>query len=149
MEECPVCGSTLESEAHECPSCGAVVREATAAFPPVSGPLAGAPVRDAVDADGPVLVVRKGPEIGERFYLDRPRLTVGRDPASDIFLNDITVSRDHAVLALEAGDVSITDAGSLNGVYVNGASVTSAVLKGGDAVQIGRFQMVFHSGGGK
>ena len=149
MEECPVCGSSLESDAHECPSCGAVVREATAAFPPVSGPLAGAPVRDAVDADGPVLVVRKGPEIGERFYLDRPRLTVGRDPASDIFLNDITVSRDHAVLALEAGDVSITDAGSLNGVYVNGASVTSAVLKGGDAVQIGRFQMVFHSGGGK
>jgi hypothetical protein len=149
MEECPVCGSTMETDARECPACGAVVREATAAFPPVAGPLSGAPVRDAVDTEGPVLVVRKGPEIGERFYLDRPRLTVGRDPASDIFLNDITVSREHAVLTLEAGGVSIKDAGSLNGVYINGASVTEAVLKGGDAVQIGRFQMVFHSGGGK
>lgn len=149
MENCPACGSALEPDAHECPACGAVVREATAAFPAVAGPLSGAPVRDATDEDGPVLVVRKGPEIGERFYLDRARLTVGRDPASDIFLNDITVSREHAVLTLEGGDVSIKDAGSLNGVYVNGASVTSAALKGGDSVQIGRFQMVFHSGGGK
>ena len=149
MEKCPACGSALEPDAHECPACGATVREATAAFPAVAGPLSGAPVRDTADEDGPVLVVRKGPEIGERFYLDRPRLTVGRDPASDIFLNDITVSREHAVLTLEGGDVSIKDAGSLNGVYVNAASVTSAVLKGGDSVQIGRFQMVFHSGGGK
>ncbi|HEY5468077.1 MAG TPA: FHA domain-containing protein [Coriobacteriia bacterium] len=149
MEECPACGSALEPDAQECPSCGAVVHELTAAFPPVAGPHADVPVRDAADSDGPVLVVRKGPEIGERFYLDRPRLTVGRDPASDIFLNDITVSREHAVLTLEAGSVSIKDVGSLNGVYVNGASVTSADLKGGDAVQIGRFQMVFHSGGGK
>jgi hypothetical protein len=149
MEMCPVCGSALDSDAFECPSCGAVVREATAAFPPVAGPLVAPPVREAAEADGPVLVVRKGPEVGERFYLDRPRLTVGRDPASDIFLNDITVSREHAVLALEKGVLSITDAGSLNGVYVNGASVTSAVLEGGESVQIGRFQMVFHSGGGK
>jgi hypothetical protein len=149
MEECPACGSALEPDAQECPSCGAIVHELTAAFPPVAGPHADAPVRDAADSDGPVLVVRKGPEIGERFYLDRPRLTVGRDPSSDIFLNDITVSREHAVLTLEAGSVSIKDVGSLNGVYVNGASVTSADLKGGDAVQIGRFQMVFHSAGGK
>ena len=149
MEECPACGSALEPDAQECPSCGAIVHELTAAFPPVAGPRADAPVRDAADSDGPVLVVRKGPEIGERFYLDRPRLTVGRDPSSDIFLNDITVSREHAVLTLEAGSVSIKDVGSLNGVYVNGASVTSADLKGGDAVQIGRFQMAFHSGGGK
>ena len=149
MEECPACGSALEPDAQECPSCGAIVHELTAAFPPVAGTHADAPVRDAADSDGPVLVVRKGPEIGERFYLDRPRLTVGRDPSSDIFLNDITVSREHAVLTLEAGSVSIKDVGSLNGVYVNGASVTGADLKGGDAVQIGRFQMVFHSAGGK
>lgn len=147
MDECPACGAALETDAHECPECGVVVREATVSFEPVPGPLSDAP-RD-LDLDGPVLVVRKGPEVGERFYLDRPRLTIGRDPSRDIFLNDITVSRDHAVLTLEDGEVSIRDAGSLNGVYVDGVSVTSAVLSDGAGVQIGRFQMVFHSGGGK
>lgn len=149
MDFCPVCGEALEPDAHNCPACGAAVREATAEFPPVAGPLSEASAHDGADLDGPALVVCKGPEVGERFYLDRPRLTVGRDPASDIFLNDITVSRDHAVLTLAGGEVSIEDVGSLNGVYVNGASVTRATLKGGDGVQIGRFQMVFRSGGEK
>jgi pSer/pThr/pTyr-binding forkhead associated (FHA) protein len=125
------------------------VREATAEFAPVTGPLAGRSGEEPVSTDGPVLIVRKGPEVGERFYLDRPRLTVGRDPASGIFLNDITVSRDHAVLMLAGDEVTIEDAGSLNGVYVNGASVTRKVLADGDSVQIGRFQMMFHSGGGE
>jgi hypothetical protein len=149
MDNCPACGSALEPEVHECPECGASIREATAAFPAVAGPVADASAPDAADIDGPVLIVRKGPEVGERFYLDRPRLTVGRDPLSDIFLNDITVSREHAVLSLEGGEVSVQDAGSLNGVYVNGASVVHAVLRDGDGVQVGRFQMIFHSGGGK
>jgi pSer/pThr/pTyr-binding forkhead associated (FHA) protein len=126
-----------------------VVREATAEFAPVAAPLGDRPTEETVSFDGPVLIVRKGPEVGERFYLDRARLTVGRDPAAGIFLNDITVSREHAVLTLSGGEVTIEDAGSLNGVYVNGASVTRKVLADGDSVQIGRFQMMFCSGGGE
>jgi hypothetical protein len=149
MENCPSCGAELRPDAVECPECGMAIREATAEFAPVAAPLADQSASEAVGADGPVLIVRKGPEVGERFYLDRPRLTVGRDPESGIFLNDITVSREHAVLTLAAGEVTIEDVGSLNGVYINGASVTRTVLADGDSVQVGRFQMMFCSGGGE
>lgn len=149
MENCPSCGSPVGPETVECPECGMAIREATAEFSSIAAPLADRPAGEAINTDGPVLIVRKGPEVGERFYLDRPRLTVGRDPASGIFLNDITVSREHAVLTLTGGEVTIEDVGSLNGVYVNGASVTRTVLTDGDSVQIGRFQMMFHSGGGE
>lgn len=148
MDTCPACGAHIEGGVAACPSCGQPLREQTASFPPVTQ-TPPAPVRMPVGVDGPVLVVRKGPEVGERFYLDRPRLTVGRDPRSDIFLNDITVSRAHAVLEVGDFEVSLTDAGSLNGVYVNGVNVDRAVLRDGDQVQIGRFQMVFLSGGGE
>jgi hypothetical protein len=149
MDTCPACGAALETGVSACPACGRAVREATAEFPPVAGPLSEPQSKDTAGLDGPVLVVRRGPEVGERFYLDRERLTIGRDPESSIFLNDITVSRDHAVLSMQGSAVSIEDVGSLNGVYVNGASVTSAELHNGDQVQIGRFQMVFLSGGGE
>jgi hypothetical protein len=149
MDTCPVCGESLDADASFCPACGTSTHEATAEFPPVAAPLTEPTSKDAVDLDGPVLVVRRGPEVGERFYLDRERLTVGRDPASDIFLNDITVSREHAVLTKTDAGVSIEDVGSLNGVYVNGASTTRVVLRNGDQVQIGRFQMVFLSGEGE
>ncbi len=99
-------------------------------------------------AEGPALVVRKGAESGERFVIDRERLTVGRDPESDIFLNDVTVSRSHAVLKLTSEGVTIEDAGSLNGTYVNGIRVDSAPLAAGDIVQIGLFQMVYVPGSG-
>jgi hypothetical protein len=150
MDTCPACGAKIEPDATTCPSCGEALHERTAAFPPLGGPIAVAPSYPApVEAEGPVLVVRKGPEVGERFYLDRPRLTIGRDPSSDIFLNDITVSRVHASLDVEAHEVGVVDEGSLNGVYVNGVSVDRAVLHNGDQLQVGRFQMVFLSGGGE
>jgi len=149
MDACTACGATIEPGSVICAACGEPTHEATAEFPAVPGPLNAPAVKEGVDLDGPVLVVRRGPEVGERFYLDRERLTIGRDPASGIFLNDITVSREHATLVCDHGTVSVEDAGSLNGVYVNGASVTKATLKDGDQVQIGRFQMVFLSGGGE
>ena len=105
----------------------------------------GGPVPEPLE--GPVLVVRKGPQPGERFFIDRPELAIGRDPASDIFLNDMTVSRSHAVLEARHGEVSVRDAGSLNGTYVNGQCAERAVLRDGDIVQIGTFQMVYHAGG--
>ncbi len=145
MDRCPACDVELPADATVCPSCGEVLQERTASFEPVGEDVT--PLAQAAAADGPLLVVRKGPEVGERFYLDRPSLTIGRDPSADIFLNDITVSRAHAVFDVGAREVSVRDAGSLNGVYVNGVSVDRAVLKTGDQVQIGRFQMVFMSGG--
>jgi len=146
MDTCAACGAKVDDDATACSACGRSLPEKTASFAPVGETAEGVRPSAAV-TDGPLLVVRKGPEVGERFYLDRPRLTVGRDPVADIFLNDITVSRAHAVLEVVGSDVSISDAGSLNGVYVNGVSVDRAALRTGDQVQIGRFQMVFLSGG--
>jgi len=145
MAECPACGASVTADDRECPACGVVIAQATASFEPVTGqvPGAGAP---AENVDGPVLIVRKGPQPGERFFIDRPKLTIGRDPESDIFLNDMTVSRTHAVVELEAGAVRVKDSGSLNGTYVNGEIVESATLADGDVVQIGTFQMIFLSG---
>lgn len=141
MDQCAACGAKVDRDAKVCPDCGAALLGSTASFPPIVGERAPEPVLGAVA--GPVLVVSKGPQVGERFWVDRPRLAIGRDPASDIFLNDITVSRDHAVVELAEGVVSIRDAGSLNGTYVNGTLVDQAVLNVGDLVQIGTFQMVF------
>jgi pSer/pThr/pTyr-binding forkhead associated (FHA) protein len=142
MAECPACGATVDPDATECSSCGAALKGATASFEPIGG-TEEAPVAGAAPAEGPVLVVRKGPQPGERFFIDRPRLTIGRDPESDIFLNDMTVSRMHAVIEQIGTTVKVTDAGSLNGTYVNGVLVDSAELEHGDAVQIGTFQMAF------
>lgn len=148
MDTCPGCGAKVANDATTCPKCGSDLHERTISFPAVEGASgAGAGGHDVTD--GPVLVVRKGPEVGERFYLEDGHLTVGRDPASGIFLNDITVSRAHASLDIDAGHVTVADEGSLNGVYVNGVSVDKAVLVNGDQLQIGRFQMVFMSGGGE
>jgi hypothetical protein len=147
MDRCPACDSAVSAEDAVCPSCGVRLVGATASFEPVAAETsAGSP--EPVSADGPVLVVHKGAEVGERFYIDRDRLSVGRDPESDIFLNDVTVSRSHAILHLTPEGVTVEDAGSLNGTYLNDLLVDKALLHSGDALQIGRFRMIFLSGGG-
>lgn len=90
-----------------------------------------------------LLVVKRGPNAGSRFALDRPSVSAGRHPGSDIFLDDITVSRRHAEFRLEKGRFRIVDAGSLNGTRVNGQPVDAAVLANGDEIQIGKFRLVF------
>lgn len=146
MTECPACGRDVATGEALCPECGARVAGITESFPKIDADFEESGEHVEV-VEGPMLVVRKGPELGERFYIDRPRLTLGRDPDSDVFLNDVTVSRNHAVVESGGGEVKITDAGSLNGTYVNGVLVDSARLESGDVVQIGRFQMLFISGG--
>jgi hypothetical protein len=146
MSKCPSCGAEIREGATVCPSCGLALVETTAAFPPLSGGHGQSDL--PAECEGPLLIVRKGPEVGERFYVDRARLSIGRDPSSDVFLNDITVSRSHALVERAGDEVSISDAGSLNGTYVNGVSIERVVLKAGDAVQIGRFVMAFLAGGG-
>jgi pSer/pThr/pTyr-binding forkhead associated (FHA) protein len=147
MAKCSSCGIEVSAETTQCPECGARLAEPTASFDPVEVEPATSKPTEPV-SEGPVLVVRKGPQPGERFFVDRDRLTVGRDPKSDIFLNDMTVSRGHAVIDCSANVVSVKDAGSLNGTYVNGEIVDSAVLKNGDVLQVGTFQMLFLSGSG-
>ncbi len=147
MRRCARCGEPLDEHGETCPKCGSDLTDPTAAFGAV--PAAEREISaEIAPAEGPMLVVRKGPDVGETFYLDRARLTIGRDPECDIFLNDVTVSRHHCRLLFDGGEVTVEDTDSLNGTYVNGVCVDRAVLCSGDALQIGRFQMVFLSGGG-
>ena len=83
---------------------------------------------------------------GSRFLLDQPTTSAGRHPDSDIFLDDVTVSRRHAEFRLETDEFQVVDVGSLNGTYVNREPVDSAVLANGDEVQIGKFRLVFLTG---
>ena len=90
-----------------------------------------------------VLVVKRGPNAGSRFPLDQPVTSAGRHPNSDIFLDDVTVSRRHAEFRRENDEFRIVDIGSLIGTYVNREPVASAVLANGDEIQIGKFRLVF------
>ena len=90
-----------------------------------------------------LLVVKRGPNAGSRFLLDQPVTTSGRHPDSDIFLDDVTVSRRHAEFRMEGDKFEVVDVGSLNGTYVNREPKNSADLSNGDEVQIGKFRLVF------
>jgi pSer/pThr/pTyr-binding forkhead associated (FHA) protein len=89
-----------------------------------------------------LLVVRRGPNAGSRFLLDAPVTTAGRHPDSDIFLDDVTVSRRHAEFRREGNTFSVRDVGSLNGTYVNRERIDKVDLAGGDEVQVGKFRLV-------
>jgi pSer/pThr/pTyr-binding forkhead associated (FHA) protein len=94
-----------------------------------------------------MLLVQRGPDAGARFLLDTDVVTVGRHPDSDIFLDDISVSRRHATFTRTANGYVISDLGSLNGSYVNRDRIdTDVVLSGGDEVQIGKYRLIFFSG---
>lgn len=89
------------------------------------------------------LVIIKGPNIGDKFLINKSKFTIGRNPESDIFLDDVTVSRKHAVLKKVGKDFRIKDSGSLNGSYINGEIVEDATLKDGDRIQIGKYIFLF------
>jgi hypothetical protein len=93
-----------------------------------------------------LLVVRRGPNAGARFLLDHDVTTSGRHPDSDIFLDDVTVSRRHAEFHRGPTGFTVRDVGSLNGTYVNRERVESATLSNSDEVQIGKFRLVFIAG---
>ena len=94
-----------------------------------------------------MLLVQRGPDAGARFLLDTDVVTVGRHPDSDIFLDDISVSRRHATFTRTANGYVISDLGSLNGSYINRDRVdTDVILSGGDEVQIGKYRLIFFSG---
>jgi pSer/pThr/pTyr-binding forkhead associated (FHA) protein len=89
-----------------------------------------------------MLVVYRGPNAGTRFPLDQEITTAGRHRRSDLFLDDVTVSRHHAEFHWDSGELRIVDVGSLNGTYVNGQRIDSAVLTDGDEIQMAKFRLV-------
>ncbi|WP_127842049.1 FHA domain-containing protein [Actinomyces wuliandei] len=119
---------------------------------PAPSPLTGLNQQDAaaIAALPPgtaLLLVHHGPTTGARFLLDAAETTVGRHPRADIFLDDVTVSRKHAVFSsLPEGGYGVRDSGSLNGTYVNRTRVEQVVLQAGDEVQIGKYRMTYHPG---
>ena len=106
---------------------------------------AGAPQAD-LEAGQALLVVQRGPNAGSKFLIDKDVTTAGRHPESDIFLDDVTVSRRHAEFRREDGKFFIRDVGSLNGTYVNRQRVEEAQLASGDELQIGKFKLTFYIG---
>jgi pSer/pThr/pTyr-binding forkhead associated (FHA) protein len=102
---------------------------------------------DAIAALPPgsaLLIVHQGPQAGARFLLDTPVTTAGRHPERDIFLDDATVSRKHAVFIRDELGFSVRDEGSLNGTYLNGRTVDSASLVAGDEIRIGKYRLTYH-----
>jgi pSer/pThr/pTyr-binding forkhead associated (FHA) protein len=101
---------------------------------------------DALPVGHALLVVQKGPGAGSRFLLDQDQIQAGRHPESEIFLDDVTVSRRHAVFDRNPEGFTVSDVGSLNGTYVNRDRIERVQLKDGDEVQIGKYRLVFFSG---
>ena len=94
-------------------------------------------------ADRAMVVIHRGPAKGARFLVDQSEVAIGRSVESPIFLDDVTVSRKHALLVKDASSFRIKDQGSLNGTYLNNKSVTDSPLSTGDEIQIGKFHMLF------
>lgn len=105
-----------------------------------------ATILKALQEDSAMLVSLIGPNKGARYLLDSEVTRIGRATDNEIFLDDVTVSRKHAQIKKQARKFQLEDLGSLNGTYLNGAIATSAELKDGDEVQIGKFRMHFFSG---
>lgn len=102
---------------------------------------------EGLTAGSALLVVKRGPAAGSRYLLEEATVTAGRHPDSDIFLDDITVSRRHAEFYREGNAWHVRDLGSLNGTYLNRDPVDTASLASGDEVQIGKYRLVFLTGG--
>jgi hypothetical protein len=151
-QHCPECGFANAEGANYCQRCGAFLAQSE---PPPGATTASYKVGendevDAVDvvlpARGRMLVIRAGGgRAGESFPLERDRLTVGRRPDSDIFLDDVTVSRDHAILVRRGDEYYLDDCGSLNGTYVNRRRIESHHLADGDELQVGKYKLAYLS----
>ncbi|MCX6444464.1 MAG: FHA domain-containing protein [Actinobacteria bacterium] len=104
-------------------------------------------IENALAGDGStaMIFIHRGPQKGSRFLLTSTGVAIGRSPESDIFLDDVTVSRKHASIEKDASGFTFKDSGSLNGSYVNNESVSQVTLNTGDEIQIGKFHLLFIS----
>lgn len=150
MITCDKCGFQNEEESAYCSKCSAELKvtdkcsETTASFESLETETKEEILEEfKSDENIASFVVKKGPNVGERFNLTKNKITLGREPESDIFLNDVTVSRKHAVITYEPPRFFITDEGSLNGTYVNRERVGKTILNSNDEIQIGKFILIF------
>ena len=153
---CTNCGHKNPDGANFCSSCGAPLsdsaqgHDSTITFAPadlesdLDEEIHISP--EELEGGRGVLIVKRGPNAGSKFFLDTDSTGIGRHPESDIFLDDITVSRKHAEIRRSASGFELHDVGSLNGTYVNRERVENAPLKTGDEVQVGKFKLVFLTG---
>ena len=149
---CPECGFVVTEGANYCQKCGAFLAvgdartEATTATYRVgeTGELIPIELEDVVSEEGAALVIRAGGgRVGESFPLSGERMAIGRRPDADVFLDDVTVSRDHALLVHRADGWHLDDLGSLNGTYVNRRRIESQLLSDGDELQVGKWKLTF------
>ncbi len=155
--ECPACGHKNDFSANFCSSCGerlvdtASVETEAISVIDVSDDsidLEHLADREGFDENTGLLVVDEGPKGGSRYALDSELVTAGRHPESDIFLDDVTVSRRHVEISKTGGAYRARDLGSLNGTYINKELVEDRELSDGDELQIGRFKLIFFHGTG-
>lgn len=143
---CGVCGSIIEENSSVCSSCGSDVTASTTITFSVLKEDESKHDIVVFPKEKAQLVVVKGPNIGDSYTVDDGEIALGRDPISEIFLNDITVSRKHAIIELVDEKFMIKDVGSLNGTYINGVRLDEAVLNHGDQLQIGKYKLLFVGG---
>jgi hypothetical protein len=149
---CPECGFVNTEAANYCQKCGGFLGETSAGDPVTAtyridqetGEIQPIEIEDVVAGGGAALVIRAGGgRVGESFPLEGERVTIGRAPEADVFLDDVTVSRDHALIVRRGGDWWLDDCGSLNGTYVNRRRVESHKLGDGDELQIGKYKLTY------
>jgi FHA domain/zinc-ribbon domain len=145
---CSECGFLNPEAANYCSRCGALLEKGEGASEPTQSFTAdevGADEHDALDGlEGPALVVRAGGgRAGETFSPTGEQTRIGRSPDCEIFLDDVTVSRTHALLIERDGEFYAEDQGSLNGTFVNRRRIDSAKLENGDELQVGKYRMTF------
>ena len=154
---CTECGFLNSEGANYCQRCGALLERGEAPATPAGEPVTATyridetgelvPVDiEQVTARGPALVIRAGGgRVGESFPVEGERMSIGRRPDSEVFLDDVTVSRDHALLIRRGEDWYLDDCGSLNGTYVNRSRIESQRLEEADELQIGKYKLTFHA----
>ena len=147
---CPECGFQNPETANYCSRCGALLvkdepgSETTMSYTPEEAEEGGLVTLEDLGAEGPALVVRSGGgRAGEHFVPQGERTTIGRSPDCDIFLDDVTVSRKHAVVVNREDAFFIEDQGSLNGTFLNRRRIESGRLENGDELQIGKYKLSF------
>jgi len=142
-ERCPVCNNPIDATGGTCPACGFRNVETTQSFQPVT--LSETDFISAVEKPATTAVIRvvRGPQIEMTFHLEEGNYSIGRSQECSIFLNDMTVSREHADIAKTPEGFKIKDLNSFNGVWINNVNINEAILCEGDIIQIGAFCLLF------